>query len=327
MTALAVVHAPYEQARGIANLPLVPLDELPTTGLVPNAVIVGVPFDGGTSGVAGARHGPEIARVFSRAYPWVVDRNGRLSGVHDLETGAELLSGRVVVDGGDLLPFPLDPRLPREQIYLRIVEGVSRILELGAVPVLIGGDHSVTAAALSAVVAREPEVGVVIFDAHLDYDGATNLELKEVHHANLNSFAVHHLDLAVTVAGVRDTLGSEAWPLPERLRPYHSRRLKSSGPADFLAELPYERVYISVDLDVLDPLAFSATGHPIPGGISYELLTDTLTALAADREIVGLDLAEFINEPLSNELSGLLISSLIVETLASARSDLSPRPT
>jgi agmatinase len=181
---------------------------------------------------------------------------------------------------------------------------VDAILQQGRLPVVVGGDHSVPFGAIQACAARYPGMGVLHFDAHADLREA--YEGFEWSHASImHNVAMKLSDVGVLVqAGLRDMgerehamiVGSEG-----RIRVLHDlewSRAKAAG-ADLrdlargmIAALP-EHVYVSFDIDGLDPTLCPSTGTPVPGGFTWHETMLWLDQIAhSGKRIVGLDLNE-----------------------------------
>lgn len=174
----------------------------------------------------------------------------------------------------------------------RVEAAVTAELEAGRLPAVLGGEHTAALGALRALVKqRGPDFTVVTLDAHLDlrdvYQG------RKISHACVMRRALD-LGLPVRHVGVRSCSAREARFIRERgLAPVWARQ--AAQDPDWLdraldgLEGP---VYISLDVDGLDPACMPATGAPEPGGLSWEQVTDWLDALCRGRRVLGLDLVE-----------------------------------
>ena len=184
-----------------------------------------------------------------------------------------------------------------EQVLDRIQDAVAAELKAGRMPVLVGGEHTITLGALRALVdSRGPDFTVLVLDAHLDlrdeYEGtpyshacvmrrALDLGLK-VRHMGSRSCSREEIalvrELGLKPAWARGVHQDPAW-LEKALEGLH-------GP-----------VYISLDVDGLDPALMPATGTPEPGGLSWNQVSDWLVAACRGREVVGLDIVELAPQP------------------------------
>ncbi len=191
---------------------------------------------------------------------------------------------------------PVDCGGPVEEVLERIEAATARAIACAALPVLLGGEHTVTLGALRAL-AKEAQrsgepFGVVQFDAHADLRSA--YEGSPYSHACVMHRAVADLGLPLVQFAVRDFCREEA-----EVRKAHN---VTHYDAHFIArvglpELPLpedfpRRVYITFDVDGLDSSIMPATGTPSPGGINWREAQYMLERWVAGRRVVGLDVVE-----------------------------------
>lgn len=236
------------------------------------AVLFGVPFDSTTSYRPGARFGSAAIRHESfgiETYSPYLDRDLGDCAIHD---------------AGDLeLPFGApDPALKM------IETEAARILAAGRVPVLLGGEHLVTLGAVRAARARHPDLHILHFDAHAD--------LRADYLGNPLSHACvmrrcHDLlgDGRIFQFGIRSGTKEEfAFQGAGHVRA--ERFAAKTLPSIVLP--PQTPVYLTVDLDVLDPAEFPGTGTPEAGGLAFETLRGVLMDVFARFNVVAFDLVE-----------------------------------
>lgn len=235
------------------------------------AVIFGAPFDSTTSYRPGTRFAPAAIRNESygiETYSPYIDRD---------------LSEVSVFDGGDLeLPFGN----PRKALRY-IEEYTSKILADGKLPVMIGGEHLVTLGAVKAAVEKYPDLRILHFDAHTDlrddYLGET-----------LSHATVMRRCWELTGDGRIFQFGIRSGEREEFLwAKEHTRLCKFNFSAlgSALEEIGDMPVYLSIDLDVLDPSGFLGTGTPEAGGVSFLELLDAV-CMAAKKNIIAADINE-----------------------------------
>ncbi|MFJ4845566.1 MULTISPECIES: agmatinase [unclassified Streptomyces] len=249
-----------------------------------DVVVIGAPYDGGTSYRPGARFGPRQIRCESGLIHGVgIDRG---PGVFDLLS---------VVDGGDidLTPFNQHIAIATAQDHL------SRLLAGNAAFLMLGGDHSLTLSALRAVHAKHGPVAVLHLDAHSDTNPA--MIGGEFHHGT--PFR-HAIEEGLVQADAMVQLGIRGHnPRPDSLdyARGHGVRvvtadefadLGTARTADLIRATIGDRpVYVSVDIDVVDPAFAPGTGTPAPGGLtSREVLA--LLRTVGDLAPVGFDVME-----------------------------------
>ncbi|MDI3298091.1 MAG: arginase family protein [Bacillota bacterium] len=286
---------------GIATflrLPWVPRSEL---GRVrPEAAVVGVPYDWGVGYRPGARSAPRAVRDASTRYALPPE------GLWDVESGRWLLAGAKLVDTGDVDVVGLDP----EETAARVTKAVAEVREAGAIPFLLGGDHSLTFAAvrglapLFAAGSRWPgrALWCLQFDAHLDFR-------QHVGGVRLTSSSpMRRITELGFVKGVVDVGVRGLRALPEDVEAQRAaggrlvlarevhERMRRDG-AEALVELleplpPGEPVYVTFDIDALDPSIAPGCSSPEPDGLTLAETRALLRGLRGRNPVVGCDLTE-----------------------------------
>jgi agmatinase len=249
-----------------------------------DAAAVGIPFDTATSFRPGARFGPEAIRsasVLLRPYHPAL--------------GVDVLEALSVVDYGDLAVAPGDT----EGTYRRIETGLTPLVEAGAFPLLLGGDHSITLAELRVLARRHGPMALVQLDSHTDtWD--EYFEQRYFHGTTFRRAAEEGLiePTASVQAGMRGSLFAvsdldEARALGFTVIPSEElRELGSDGYARTVRARVGDRpVFVSFDIDFLDPAFAPGTGTPEVGGFSTAEALALLRALRGIR-IVGCDVVE-----------------------------------
>lgn len=236
------------------------------------AVIFGAPFDGTTSFRPGTRFGPGAIRAESDGIETYSPYQNK-----DLEDIA-------VFDSGDLLlPFG-NTEAVLEEICARTAE----ILAAGKMPVMLGGEHLVTLGAVRAMVQKYPELHIIHFDAHTDlrddYLGERLSHATVIRrcHDLLGDGRIHQF-------GIRSGERAE-WDFAFAHTDFHPFNVKDV--LDVVLALGSDvPVYVTLDLDVLDPSLFCGTGTPEAGGVFFQDLEEALLALEA-LNVVGFDMNE-----------------------------------
>jgi len=276
-----------------------------------SAVLLGVPFDGGTTYRPGARLAPfEIRRV-----------SALVQGYHP---GHKLcvFDALPAVDGGNVVFPPFDAAAMRRSVQAAVAE----VLAADAVPFLVGGDHSIALPALRAVAARHGAVAVVHVDAHLDTSGPETWG-EEFHHGT--PFR-HVLDEGLVADGQLHQVGIRgAWdgaldaePGRRRgARRYAMNDAAERGVRDVAEEIRAaigdRPVYVSFDVDAVDPAFAPGTGTPVPGGLSSREALQLIRSLAGLR-LVGMDVVE-VCPPLDHaDVTSHLAAHVLFEGLALA---------
>lgn len=236
------------------------------------AVIFGAPFDGTTSFRPGTRFGPQAIRAESDGIETYSPYQNK-----DLEDIA-------VFDSGDLLlPFG-----NTEAVLAMIEARTQEILDAGKMPVMIGGEHLVTLGTVRAMVKKYPDLHIIHFDAHADlrddYLG------ERLSHATVLRRSWDLLgDGRIHQFGIRSGERSE-FEFALEHTDFHPFNVKDV--LDVVLALGDKvPVYVTLDLDVLDPSLFCGTGTPEAGGIFFQDLEEALLALEA-LNVVGFDMNE-----------------------------------
>ncbi|MEL6126218.1 MAG: agmatinase [Pseudomonadota bacterium] len=251
-----------------------------------DVAVLGAPFDAGTQWRAGARFGPRGVREASTLFAF-----GH-AGAYDHEDDVTYLgAGTRIVDIGDADIIHTDT----EASHRNIEEGVRAILAAGALPVVIGGDHSINIPCLRAF-DRQAPVHVVQLDAHLDFVD----ERHGVRHGHGNPMRrAAELDhvTGMTQLGIRN-VSSTAREGYADARARGSdilsvRQIRALGIPEVVARVPEgARIYLTIDIDGFDPSIAPGTGTPSHGGFLYYEGLELIAGLAHRCEIVGIDLVE-----------------------------------
>jgi agmatinase len=275
------------------------------TGL--DAAILGIPFDGGVSFRPGARFGPKEVRSNSlliRPYHPVL----RTSPFSRLR----------VADYGDVDTNPMDIL----DTYGRIEAAVGRILEAGAVPACVGGDHSISLAILRAVARRHGPVALVHFDSHQDmweeYFGNRYFHGTPFRRALEENL---YLPRATVQFGIRGSVYAEGdfeFGQTHGVTVVRAEEIHRDGVAAALGRLDLVRghkVYVSFDIDSVDPAFAPGTGTPEVGGLSSAQTLALLRGLEG-LEIVGFDIVE-VSPPYDvSGLTAMLAANVLFELLS-----------
>lgn len=249
--------------------------------------ILGVPFDGNTTGFAGARFGPAAIRSAAETCRYALDPLTLAPlGFEDLGSGRRLLTGVSVADGGDVLVTAGEPV---DDLYDRITRAVRDLLETGTIPVVLGGDHSITYPVLRAF--AEDSLRIIHFDAHTDLG---DIPTTGLHHGNVFSFVLDRIECVEHIhqIGLRGVMSAGASEEIERtsrigvdLMRAEFDRIASMIPDD-------GPCYLSIDIDVVDPAFAPSTGTPVAGGLFPHELKNLVHAICATHDVVGMDVVE-----------------------------------
>ena len=250
-----------------------------------DVAILGAPFDAGTQFRAGARFGPRSIREASTLFSF-----GH-AGAYDHEDDITYLEGARIIDMGDADIVHTDTARSHANIEL----GVRKALAAGAIPIVLGGDHSVNIPCIDAYSDQAP-FHVVQIDAHLDFVDERH-GVRNGHGNPMRRAAEKPWVTGLTQIGIRN-VSSTARDGYEAARAMGSdilsvRQARALGTAALLARIPKgARVYVSLDIDGFDPSIAPGTGTPSHGGFLYYEVLELLDGVARNHTVVGMDLVE-----------------------------------
>jgi len=280
------------------------------------AVIIGAPFDGGTSHRSGCRFGPQAIR-FTDYLPHDGMRPSLALGVDPLvELG--------VVDVGDV-------EMPSGETELscgRLEAAVEAVARSGAIPVVLGGDHTIAFPDATGCARHVGwgRVSMIHFDAHADTaneqfglllgHGTPMRRLIESGAVRGDRF------LQVGLRGYWPEPETLDWMADQGMRSYEMTEVVTRGLDDCLTEAfaialdDCDAVFLSVDVDVVDPGSAPATGTPEPGGLSARELLDAVRRIAMELPLCGVDVVE-LSPPFDHaEVTAFLSNRIVLEALS-----------
>ena len=275
-----------------------------------DVAIVGVPFDHGTTNRPGARFGPRAIRTASKNYG--IYLNDKI-GAFDSELQSYIMGGVNVVDYGDVPILPTHTKTNMRMIHATF----KKIVENGVFPVAFGGDHTIT---YPIVKSFKKPIDVIHFDTHLDFvDGTENLKfshsnpLKRVSEMeNVNNIT------QIGIKGFTDKKDNYDESINYGSNIITASEVIKNGTSWVIDQIPEsDNLYVTIDIDVLDPSVAPGTGTPEPGGLNYIQLKELLTNLHRKGDIQGFDMVEV--NPLFDlsELTSLTAARLSFDFLGS----------
>ena len=252
-----------------------------------DVAVLGAPFDFGTQYRPGARFGPRAIREASTLFSF-----GH-AGAYDHEDDITYLEAEKtrIVDIGDADIIHTNT----EQSHANIEASVRAILRAGAIPVVLGGDHSVNIPAINAFSDEEP-FHLVQVDAHLDFVDERH-GVTAGHGNPMRRAAEKHYVTGLSQIGIRN-VSSTARDGYEDARRFGSdimsvRQFRTLGVEAVLDRIPAgKRYYVTIDIDGFDPSIAPGTGTPSHGGFLYYEILELMDGLARRGDIIGLDLVE-----------------------------------
>ena len=262
--------------------------------------VFGVLFDGTSSYRKGSRYGPEAIRKASSE-----------TEIYDMVTGKEIFSKPGIFDDGDI--EIKDSKDVREEVKKKVQE----ILSKGKVPLMLGGEHTITAGAVEAVKEEYDDVVVVNFDAHGDLRDKwfdEKLEMSKDSHSCVMRRVVELIGKENLIElGIREVS-------KEEVLKFKSVMIESLEIRKDLEEVKKrlekfvegKNVYLTIDIDAFD---VPGTGTPQPGGIDYYDALELISGLKKAKKVVGLDLVEVAPVPETNYTEAFA-AKLLFQTVA-----------
>lgn len=270
--------------------------------------VLGVPFDEGTWGWPGERYGPRNLRESSQEY-----NHDLTEGFYYIDGDRTVLKGKRWVDVGDV---PIMPTVP-SQTDDKITETVRKILSKRAFPIVFGGDHSITFPVLRAF---DRPVTVIHFDAHLDtWNGAPgNLD----HASWVNRAAQLPTVKKIIQLGQRGLANDEEAitnARKARTTIMTAEQIHRKGVEWVLEQIPaLGNIYITLDVDVMDPTLAPGTGTLEPDGLNFTEIDGLLKGVTSKGQLVGMDVVEVNPMRDSSTRTEQTAIRLLIDTLGAA---------
>src|SRR3954470_18384304 len=281
-----------------------------------DVVVVGAPFDGGTSHRPGTRFGPMAIRQTD-----YLPQDG--SRPH-LALRVDALRDLRVVDAGDVEMPPGEI----ERALGALEQAVYRVSAAGAIPLVLGGDHSIALPDATGVARHHGygKVSMIHFDAHAD---TGDIEFGSLYgHGQpmrrlIESGALRgDRFLQIGLRGYWPGPETMAWMAEQRMRSYEMTEIGSRGLEACLDEAfeialnDCDAVFLSVDIDVCDPGYAPGTGTPEPGGLSSRQLLDAVRRICRELPVAGIDVLE-VSPPYDHaEITSALANRVVLEALS-----------
>lgn len=256
-------------------------------------VILSVPYDGTSTFVKGADKGPQA----------ILDASDSLE-LYDVQYGVEACENGIYTDHSDYDFSTPDAMV--ESVYRR----VKHFLEMHKFPILLGGEHSVSVGSIRAVSEQYNDLSVLQIDAHAD--------LRDDYHGSIYNHACvmrRAQEFArVVQVGIRSVCTEEMPNIVPENTFYAHDIVHHDRWMDAVVERLTDHVYISFDLDGLDPSILPATGTPLPGGLQWYPTLRFLEKVFRSRRVVGFDVVELCPQT-DSKVSDVLAASLVYKMI------------
>ena len=290
--------------------------DLPATYADADVIIVGAPIDSGTSYRSGAKFGPQAIRGAD-----YLSHDGerphlalRTDGLKDLK----------VVDAGDLL-MPGGDLVASLEVLAQATEKISRA---GKIPLILGGDHSIASADVAGIARHRGlgKISMVHFDAHADTAedqwGALVGHGTPMRRLIDGGFVRGDRFLQLGLRGYWPDNKTLAWMRDQGMRSYEMTEIHHRGLNKVLDESfatltnECDGVFLSVDIDVVDPGMAPGTGTPEPGGMTSRELLEAVRRICLELPIVGIDIVEVAPAFDTADITAMLANRVVLEALS-----------
>lgn len=268
----------------------------------PAIEVIGVPSDVGNSVSAGTRFGPDAIRRASLGFPSPLSK----------------LSGR---DSGDVKSVHAKDWM---HVLKDIEQSVSDSARRRALPLILGGDHSISYAGVAAFADQGP-LNIVWIDAHTDFCTWHEGPYHDHKQVLRRISGLPHVNKIVQI-GHRGMTYADERQFSDQMTVITANKASELTPEAILEALPHdEPVYISVDIDAVDPMSAPGTGHPVPGGMSVKQVCAYTRAVLLHREAVAIDLME-VNPLLDHaDMTARAAATILADMLKAYESGMSGR--
>ncbi|ELZ02964.1 arginase/agmatinase/formiminoglutamase [Natrialba chahannaoensis JCM 10990] len=285
-----------------------------------DAAAFGVPYDGAVSNRPGARYGPQAIRRASGWWAYLSDYKG---GLTNMQTGKQVnFDDLTVADCGDAPVFPMDSETTAESITAHMATVASQTF-----PVMLGGDHYCTFPAVRGFAegGEYDNVGFVQIDAHTDTVSESPVFGTDFHGSSTSLIAnSEYTDYEnVSQVGIRGYESPKFFEFAEEtgLNLYTMRDVEDQGITSVVSDAVAaaaegtDAVYVSFDIDAVDPSVAPGTGTPVPGGLTPHQALKTMEVLGETNDVGAVDMMEVAPRYDSDEGTQRLASYLLVTLL------------
>ena len=259
-------------------------------------VILPVPYDSTTEWHSGARQGPQA----------IIDASQYLE-LYDIESDREIYKV-----GIHTLPLVQPSFKSPEKMVERVYQVASEILKQEKLPVMLGGEHSLSLGIVQAFKEKIQDICVLQLDAHADLRN----EYLGTRYSHACVMRRIHEICPIVQVGVRSLSLEEKHFLDKnKMHPFYTSTsgCDLSSPENLVAALS-DKVYVTIDLDVFDPAIMPAVGTPEPGGMQWQEILNLLKCVTSSKQVIGFDVVELCPEG-GNHPSAFLAAKLVYKLI------------
>jgi agmatinase len=209
----------------------------------------------------------------------------------------------------------LSPSTDPEKATLEIQQAASALLDSGKFLLSIGGDHAISIGLIMAAAQPHPDIGVLQIDAHLDL--RDNWHGSRFNHACVMRRVAEDMGLPFVQVGIRSFSPEEAaYVKLKDLKPFYAHHIQPGDDSwmdTALNSLP-EKIYLTIDVDGLDPSVMPGTGTPVPGGLTYRQMVSLIKKIGASKKVIAADITELAKIP-GTQVSEFTAAKIAVKLL------------
>ena len=306
-----------EYDKGRLNLPFV---GIPTFGKSPyvsdwdkieaDIAVIGAPFDGGTQYRSGARFGPRAIREASTLFSF-----GH-AGAYDFDDNKTYLDKKVnIIDMGDADIIHTDT----EKSHRNIEFAVQCAKKAGALPVTLGGDHSINIPCINALKGFHKEIHILQIDAHLDFVDERH-GVRYGHGNPMRRAAEKDYVAGMTQVGIRNVSSTTREGYEDAINMGSTiltvRQFRNLNLDEVVKKTPTDMpIYVTIDIDAFCPSIAPGTGTPSHGGFLYYEVLELLQKIALERSVIGVDLVEVAPAYDPTEKTQILAAQILMNFL------------
>jgi agmatinase len=234
--------------------------------------------------------------------------------MYDPHLGGQLLDGLRLTDVGDLITKHGDHG---QSLLASLEDSVALVAGQGAMPLVLGGDHSITLSVVDGLLQHHDRLGVLHFDAHHDYGRVEVGTGGNLHHGNFLGWVLGRDGVkSVAQFGVRQRVVERPQESP-KVRSWPGTSAVVKGLEHIVSSLPSGlKWHLTFDVDVLDPTVMPSTGTVLPDGLTYREAKSIVSGLCRELDVISMDFVEFI--PAAEEWPAAVVCGLILDAVVSA---------
>lgn len=261
------------------------------SGAAGDVVVLGVPYDLTDPAPSGCRLSPDKIRQRSLDFRYEIDfKSGKPRGWFDVDAERRILENVRIADAGNIV---VNYGEPQSETFARVSEMIRVIASAGAIPLVLGGDHSISVPVIACLSATKP-LSVIALSAHTQFDPDVAEGIINAASANCKIWELPRVLEMILIGHRGYTRNPKATTLPPNVDVVTTQKFRTDHRVVALDKLDSASdVYLTIDANVLDPSVMPAARLLTPGGLTLDELKVVITEIGARCRIVGFDLVGF----------------------------------